>query len=76
MNNQKKKSWFSYLFPYIILISIIVVIVLIVNGGKGSTIKYSEGEIIAPVTEKVEGDLENDKALLACSLDGQAAGDI
>ena len=55
MNNQKKKSWFSYLFPYIILISIIVVIVLIVNGGKGSTIKYSEGEIIAPVTEKVEG---------------------
>ena len=40
MNNQKKKSWFSYLFPYIILISIIVVIVLIVNGGNGSTIKY------------------------------------
>ena len=48
MNNKKKPSIFSYLFPYILLISIILTVLFIVNSSGSSVIKYAEGEIIAP----------------------------
>ena len=57
MNNKKRTSWFSYLFPYIILISIIVTVLFVVNSSGSTTIKYAEGEIIAPgnnVQERAE----------------------
>lgn len=56
MNNTKKKSWFSYLFPYIVIIAIITLVIVIVNSSNRASIVYYEGEIIAPVSGSTSED--------------------
>ncbi len=44
--NGKKRSWISYLIPYIVIIAIIATVVVLTNMGSSSSIKYVEPKII------------------------------
>ena len=55
-NNKQKKSWFSYLFPYIIIISIISVVVFVISTNNSASKVYSEREIIGSVNETIDKD--------------------
>lgn len=56
--NGKKRSWISYLIPYIVIIAIIATVVVLTNMGSSSSVTFYEGDIIASVDGTEEDEIK------------------
>lgn len=56
--NGKKRSWISYLIPYIVIVAIIAAVVVLTNMGSSSSVTFYEGDIIASVDGTEENEIK------------------